>query len=435
MEQRPVKIFTTSSVPRLRYIAEIILGDILGLEWEIVTDKRKLGKNPVINYSPENITGSFKINPYPLLFENGLTDREIMISDWNGLPMFFQTPPDSDLPFDIFSASFYLITRYEEYLEFQPDVYGRFRASSSLAFRHGFLDIPVVDLWTKEFAKALLRKFRTLVFKRSEYKSLLTIDTDEPFFYLGKSIMASLGGFIHDITEGKGNVSDRYNCVAKGRRDPYDVFDYIFEIVEKSNIDSKFFIPVADHSEYEKNPSWKNEEYRKLIKLIAEKFITGIHPSFRASADLSILRTEADRLKLILKKEILLSRFHFLRIILPGSYRNLLNIGIAEDYSMGYPEEPGFRAGLARPFFFYDIAEDKQTGLLIVPFQIMDVTLSDYKKLDPQYSKVVIKKVIDETRKAGGMFVSIWHNTSLLDTPDHAEWRNLFEFMLEYQKS
>ena len=55
--------------------------------------------------------------------------------------------------------------------------------------------------------------------------------------------------------------------------------------------------------------------------------------------------------------------------------RILIDAGIAEDYSMGYPDEPGFRAGIARPYYFYDVAEDHQTNLKIFPFQVMDATL------------------------------------------------------------
>ena len=72
MDSGPVKIYSTEDVPRLRYIAGIILGDILGLSWEVITDKRKLGKHPVINYSSENLSGSFKIIPDSLLFEKGI---------------------------------------------------------------------------------------------------------------------------------------------------------------------------------------------------------------------------------------------------------------------------------------------------------------------------------------------------------------------------
>lgn len=64
-----VRVFSSHDSPRLRYIAGIILGDILGLTWELISDKRRLGKHPVINYSNEKIAGSFRINPDPIIFE------------------------------------------------------------------------------------------------------------------------------------------------------------------------------------------------------------------------------------------------------------------------------------------------------------------------------------------------------------------------------
>ena len=94
---------------------------------------------------------------------------------------------DSDLPFDIFAASFFLVSRYEEYLDYQPDEYGRFQASSSLAFRNGFLGIPVVDLWAKEMSKAFLKNSRHLLSDGMSINALLTIDTDQPFAILEKS--------------------------------------------------------------------------------------------------------------------------------------------------------------------------------------------------------------------------------------------------------
>jgi len=433
MDSRPVKIYSTEDVPRLRYIAGIILGDILGLSWEVITDKRKLGKHPVINYSSENITGSFKISPDSLLFETGIAPREIIVNEWKGLPVFFQTSSDSDFPFDIFSASFFLVSRYEEYLEFQPDEYGRFKASSSLAFKNGFLGIPIVDLWAKEMAKAFLKRFQTLAFKRNEYKALLTIDTDQPFAYLGKSLLRSIGGLFRDIKSNTGNVGDRYRIVARGEKDPFEVFDYIIENIEKSNADVRFFFPVGDHSKYDKNPSWKNDEYRKLIHSIADKYKTGLHPSFYSAGNSALINTEAVRLKTILEKEIILSRFHYIRLFIPQSYHDIHKAGILEDYSMGYPDEPGFRAGIARPYYFYDVSEDQQTNLKIIPFLVMDGTLYNYKNLDPVASREVILKLINETRKVGGLFVSIWHNTSLLDDPEWQPWREVFEFMLKTQ--
>ncbi len=434
MDSRPVRIYSVKDVPRLRYIAGIILGDILGLTWEVITDKRKLGKHPVINYSDETISGSFRIDPCSLLFETGISEREIIVNEWKRLPVFFQTSSESDLPFDIFAASFYLITRYEEYLEFQPDEYGRFKAGSSLAFKNGFLGIPIVDIWAKELSKAILKKFNNLTFKSNEFKALLTIDTDQPFAYLGQGLLRSLGGLFNDIKNNK-STADRYRTVTNGNGDPYEVFDYITEKIESHNSDSRFFFPLGDHSKYDKNPSWKNDDYRKLIHNLSAKFKTGLHPSFYAADNQVAIKTEAARLKTILGTEIVSSRFHYLRLFMPQSYRDLYKAGISEDYSMGYPDEPGFRAGIARPFYFYDVSEDKPTTLKIIPFQIMDATLYEYKKLDVHASKDSILKLIDETRKAGGLFVSIWHNTSLLDNEEGRGWREVFECMLKYQTS
>ncbi len=434
MDTRQVKIYTKSDVPRLRYIAGILLGDILGLSWEVITDKRKLGKHPVINYSSENISGSFKISPDSLLFMKGISSRDIIISEWKGLPVFFPTSPDSDIPFDIFAASFFLVSRYEEYLEFKPDEFGRFPASESLAFRNGFLGIPIVDLWAKEMAKSILRRFQTFAFKRNEYKALLTVDVDQAFAYQGKSLIRTIGGMFRDITTNDGHASERYRTLARGEKDPYEVFDYITGNIETHKTDTRFFFPVGDHSQYDKNPSWKNDEYRKLINSLDVKYKTGLHPSFKASNDLSIIKNEVGRLKTILEKEIAFSRFHYLKLLFPKSFLDLEQSGIKEDYTMGYADEPGFRAGVARPYYFYNILDDRLTSLKIVPFQVMDATLYKYKKLDDSAARSVILNLINETRRAGGLFVSIWHNTSLLDKPDWKVWREVFEFMLKNQQ-
>lgn len=433
MQPGPVKIFTSSNVPRLNYVAEIILNDILGLSWKIITDRRKLGKGIVINYSNEYVPGSLKISPVSLLFETGVRSQEIIINEWKNLPVFFQTPDDSDLPFDIFASTFYLISRYEEYLEFPPDEHGRFNASQSLAYKHGFLKVPVIDLWVREFAKVLVRKYQTLSFKRNDFKALLTIDVDEPFAFRGRSLIRNIAELIRDITSKAGKTAQRLGCLTGKKKDPYEVFDYLTDSIKKDNTDAKFFFPVGDHSGYDKNPSWKNKEYRKLITDIAKSFRIGLHPSFKASTDLLTVKTESKRLKAILKREISAGRFHFLKIKMPVSYRNIVSAGILEDYSMGYPDEPGFRAGIAGPFMFYDVVEDKPTNLRIYPFQVMDVTLTGHKKLDPGSAKDIIINLINETKQAGGLFVSIWHNTTLLNDPGSMAWRDVFEFTLKNQ--
>lgn len=433
MDLRPVKIFSTNDTPRLKYIADLILHEILGLSCEIVTDRRKIGRYPVINYSQEEIKGSFKIGPATLLFETGIRNQEIKISEWKNLPVFFQCSSDSDFPFDVFAASFYMVTRYEEYLDVKQGEYIGFKASGSLAFKHGFLKIPVVDLWIKEMAKALLGKFHTLAFRRNQYKALVTFDIDEPLSFPDRNLLGHISGFLHDLTLNKSKSSHRFGFLTKGEKDSYEVFDYLSGSIEKSSAEARFFFPVGDQSDHDRNPSWKNDKYRNLINAISHKSAIGIHASFKASADLPELAVELKRLRKITGKKIAACRFHLLRILIPRSYPNISKSGIEEDYSMGYPDEPGFRAGIARPFLFYNVFDDEPTGMRIIPFQVMDLTLRDHKELNSSIAQETIKNLIQTTKNVGGLYVSIWHNSMLLDIPECKEWRDVFEFTLQEQ--
>lgn len=429
-----VKLFVQNLNPRLDYIASIILGDILGLNWEIVTDKEKLVGLPVINYSNENVAGSLNIVPNGLLSETGLIAREIAVSNWNEIPVFFQTGTGTGLPFDIFAASFWLITRYEEYLPHEKDMHGRFRASSSLAFRNGFLAKPVIDLWSEKFAFMLKERFPSLVIRKNKFRALLTVDIDVPFAYRGRNIFRNMGGFIRDAILQTGSIDERFSVLTGKNNDPYDVFDYITRMAEVYESEIRFFFSVGNYSGYDKNPSWKNRLYSDLIRNIALKYNAGLHPGYHAAVSINKLENEHKRLSIITGGEVASARFHYLRLFFPDSYRALIKAGIKEDYSLGFHDEPGFRAGISRPFNFYDLNEDKETLLRIVPFNVMDVTLSQYKGLGPSESGELIMNIMNEARRAGGLFVSLWHNTTLAQTPSGMEWRNVFESMLKAQQ-
>ena len=419
MATLPVIIYSTYDVPRLRYIAGLILGEILGLKWQVVTDKRKLGKNPVINYSGEIIRNAFKVKPVPLLFEKEIRKQEISVIRWNNLPVFFSTETGSDFPFDIFAASFFLVTRYEEYLDQVADENGGFKASSSVAFENGFLQVPVIDLWIREFARAILKKFQILTFKQNQYRALLTIDADQPLE--SQSIFESIGVLL-DFKK-----KDTARTVGK---DHQDRFNYIIESIETYRSDARFFFAVGNNSRYDKNPSWKNEKYRLLINNIAGKYETGLNPSFNASSNFSVMSGEVMKLKKILSRDVTSGRLHYVKSSFPDFYRNILKAGITSEFSMGYHDEPGFRAGLAQPFYFFDVSADECTGLRVVPFQFSDNLFTKFRNLQ---TTDIILKLIQETRKAGGLFVSTWHNSSLAGREEMKDRREVFEFMLKNQ--
>ena len=151
----------------------------------------------------------------------------------------------------------------------------------------------------------------------------------------------------------------------------------------------------------------------------------------QAGADQDRTISETARLYEITGKKVESSRFHFLRLRFPQSYRSLLAAGIRQDYTMGFADEPGFRAGIARPFQFYDLVANEPADITVIPFQYMDVTLSRYRALKPDEALKLVADLITEVKNVGGLFVSIWHNTSLLDDDEGNKWRGVYEGMLK----
>ena len=141
---------------------------------------------------------------------------------------------------------------------------------------------------------------------------------------------------------------------------------------------------------------------------------------------------ETQRLADILHRPIVRNRFHYLRIKLPQSYRFLSHEGILHDYSMGYAECPGYRAGTLTPYPFYDLERDEESPLIIHPFSVMDTTLIRHQKRTPEQSLEIYKNHIDQARAVGSSFNAIWHNQNICDTPEWEPWRNLFEKVLAY---
>ncbi|MCU0363400.1 MAG: hypothetical protein MUE32_08585, partial [Bacteroidales bacterium] len=84
MDAGLIKLYSPAEVPRLKYISSLILGEMLGLQFEITHDKRRLGKHPVINYSDEKLPGAFNICPSGLLSEQGIKnyDPAVTLADF-----------------------------------------------------------------------------------------------------------------------------------------------------------------------------------------------------------------------------------------------------------------------------------------------------------------------------------------------------------------
>src|SRR5665811_1387234 len=163
-------IYTHRITPRITYAFKHICTNILGLSIDFTTKIEEFiaHEGIKISYGKQALGNEIFIQNAELLLEQGLNEVEIKMQDWDGIPCFFSLPENSSLPFDIFAATFYLLSRYEEYMPHVKDEEGRFPASESLAFEAGFLEIPIIDVWAYTLKEILQHKFpETILPERS----------------------------------------------------------------------------------------------------------------------------------------------------------------------------------------------------------------------------------------------------------------------------
>jgi hypothetical protein len=430
-----ILILTKKSSSRVKYIFHLIINELLGIPTKITDnmDEFLAFTGPRFSYGVNVQEGELYFAASKLLFETGISSKSLDYFKYEGSPAFFAVlDKDSILPFDIFAASFFLVSRYEEYLPHLRDEHGRFLASGSEAFKNGFLRKPLVNIWAAILSRILKSRFPNLEQKSSSYKFLLSIDIDAAYSYKHKGITRAAGGFMQNLQQRNYHeFNQRLRVLLNLQPDPFDTFNYIFHLQRTHKLKLIYFILMADYGPRDKNIPVNNRQFHKLIKLLADYADIGIHPSYASSDDYQKLKVEIARLSKLLHQDVTQSRQHFLRLEFPKTYRNLVNNDISDDYTMGYAEEPGFRASICSPFHFYDLDMDMETQLMIHPFVVMDGTLNDYLRLTPQQAMEQIESLVSVTRAVNGTFIPLWHNHALNDRNEWKGWLTVFEKMIK----
>jgi hypothetical protein len=426
-------VYTYKITPRLNYIFKHFFVRILQIPVTFSTkvDEFVAHNGPKITYSKNPLGSEFFIRSNDLLFDQGINDIDINISNWDDVPCFFPAGEASSIPFDIFAASFYLISRYEEYLPHVQDIHERFPADESLAFKNGFLEKPVVDIWAFKFLELLKDKFPKYNYKTRDFNFISTIDVDSAFAYKNKGIVRSIGGFINDAFHLRFvNLWQRLLTNLNFKEDPFDTFSEILKIKKEQNITTLFFFLIGDYTTFDKNISFSNTKFKSLIKSIADYAKIGLHPSYFSIRNDEKLKKEKARLEGIINTPIVFSRQHYLRLIIPETYQNLIDLDIQEDYTMGYAKYVGFRASTCTPFYFYDLDFEIQTPLKLFPFAIMDVTLKDFMQLSTKESLNKILELKNEVKKVDGTFISLFHNETLSENEKWKGWSDIYKKMV-----
>jgi hypothetical protein len=290
----------------------------------------------------------------------------------------------------------------------------------------------VIDLWVKALGELLSEQAVKIDLSQDGFKNLVTVDVDNAFKFKHKGLVRTVGGLAMDLMQFNiQQLKYRIEILSGRKTDPADTWDYLLAALGDKS-DTCFFILAGTFNKYDRNIPLTSKTYTKLLHRIHASFQVGIHPSYASNNKKGVLQTEISRLRKVLDTNTTISRQHYLKLRLPATYEKLIEAGIHTDYTMGYATHIGFRAGIARPFRFYNLTAEQQTPLTIVPFMAMDVTMKQYMNLSPQQAIKRIEEMAHIIAQVGGQLVTLWHNDNLSENTDWNGWREVFESVLCY---
>jgi hypothetical protein len=426
-------IFTAHDTSRFRYAADILFGAIK-TEWEITTDEARFQSytGPKLTYSLRSFVDALRIPVVGNSLWRGAPIKQTLSQgDWHGIPTLYAQ--EGDIPFDIFGAVFFMVSRYEEYCAFEPDIMGRFPSIRSQTGSPAWLERPVVDEWRMALVALLNQHWPGSVQMDESYRMYSTIDVDSAYAYIGKGLTRTCAGMAKDaLRRDWPNLKHRIQTILGWRQDKYDTYDYIESVLQQFRCQQFYFFQLSDLAEFDRNVRYTSKTLRKRIKDLSREFSVGIHPGVRSNFKMDVLDEEKVRLENIVGDYVQYSRQHYLMLRFPKTYQELLRVGITEDFTMGYADAIGFRAGTSLPFNWYDISLDRVTSLRVHPITMMDTTLRKYMKLTPDEAMLKSRLLIDRIRAVHGQCVILWHNETLSESDGWQGWRRVWEDQLAY---
>ncbi|MCH8535978.1 MAG: carbohydrate esterase [Flavobacteriaceae bacterium] len=411
MANSQILVFTPQLNSRIQYTFDHILHQILGfnLKYTHKIEEFVAFDGPKFSYGKSALGGELFIEEFGLLNEQGFEDIDISVSDWGGLPCFFRVSEQSEVEFDFFSASFYLISRYEEYQPYVKDADEGFPVEESLAHQNDFLHLPLVDLYAHKFFKILKNKFETLTLPKKTSSTTIIFAVETAYAYQEKSFFRQIGGVFYDLYQLKFNsIWDRIQVNFKFKKDPYNVFDKLRKLKNKNEYSFVFLFQVSDFSVKNRNINHNKREYQHLIKSVGDHFKTGLLLGYEALKDISILSEEKDRWEEISKIDLKITGNKKFSLNFPDAYINLGRLGVKQDYSLVYPKKIGFRASTCTPFKFYDLDLEQATPLVIHPCVFNSEALQNTTILEVKRNLLKIRKQI---KKVKGEFNLLMENS------------------------
>lgn len=407
----PVYVFSEHESPRLEYVCRFIFNHVLKVQFKIYLNEAQFCSltGIKINYSKKQISSVLQITPAGLVFENKISEEKPPVDLYDNSFRLFPTQ-DGDLKFDIFSAVFYMISRYEEWQNFKKDIHGRFELFESILYKNHMHLKPVTDMWIVEL-KHLIEKTYGVQICYNEFKTIATIDVDNLFAYGNKGFFRTFGAGFKDLIKSDNENRKRRKAVLSGKeKDPFDIYESFTKYCKDLNIPLIYFFLFKTGTKYDRTVNPASSAFEKVFETIKKHGgLTGLHPSYFSSDEEQKLVSETEQFSAKLKARVTLSRQHYLKFDIKKTPLQLLKQGILADFTMGFASGAGFRAGTSFPFNYYNFAQEKELDFLFVPFCAMDGAYFVYDNISPEETLSALNKLKEEVKEVNGLFITVFH--------------------------
>jgi len=277
-----IVVYSANSSNRLKYVLDWLLKERLQLDYAL-TDKEQdtYALSFFISYG-KVLPNSVSIPDEGFLWQTGKHPCDTKPGKWGELPMFFTVPGDEyTLPFDLFSAIFFLISRYEEYYHYQPDKHNRYPASHSVLFKNGWLQRPVIDEWITAFRKQLQETSGNRI-EPTPFVFRPTYDIDMAYSHLHKGVGRIVGAYMRALLKGDvKQISERTQVLKNKQKDPFDSFRWLRQLHREYDAKPLYFVlSAAKTTAYDKNIHPGHPAMMRVIKNLVKDGVIGIHPSY-----------------------------------------------------------------------------------------------------------------------------------------------------------
>ncbi len=405
-----------------------------------------------VAYSLET-NGSARVVILPShFFDKGiyLTDKgipKLPLENWHGTPLLFGTPQEEMangklvIHADIIASSFFLMSRYEELVNPQnKDAHGRYTGNGSYPGKLGFLERPIID----EYGRHLRDCLRGLGIAVQEPSSLgkvyLTHDVDIPWkkwtFY--SALRGCLG---YSKRNRQLTIWPMLNYFGYYKKNPFDTFDWILEQdgrvkdrLGKRCEDIYFIIGAEESDDYTESYLYDEKAKVLLGKLREKASYIGLHVGYNTGKkhDPEKINKEKDAVEEFLGQPIFYNRNHYLLSTEPSALRDLIAVGITDDFTMGYADRVGFRLGTAQCVRWIDPEEFIVTNLRLHPLIAMDGSLAEkqYMALDLDECITYINKLYKTCKSVKGDFCILFHNNSIA-LGEYAWLKEAYQYMVD----